>query len=369
MPNAKVVNGKPVEREFTDGSSPERVTLMEDGTVVCTCPKYETEKKCGHRSVALGEWAEAGLFVKGKDGAAPVPPPSAAQPTLPIAEPAAASTPPPAAPPAPPPADPPKAPPAAEAANGNGSKVPTGALALRPDDVNVQRFMDFLETSDVPAEFAGLPDSFVSMQKPVIEGLPTAVDWRRILKFSAVLIRSGFVKKDKDGNPVETLASLTVRIMLGIEYGFTALESYRNVYATEDGQVGLYAKAMIALCLRKIPGLKITTKVRSTTECVMEFSRPGQEPQTFRFGQDDAERQGLTKKWNYRAIPEEMYFSRCASKGCNAYCGDAIGSARTIEELDDIRTLQDAEARERAAAAPPPPVASGAKDPTEVLSR
>jgi hypothetical protein len=303
--------------QITSGSTTEEQTLLlqPDGgwSASCTCGKYETEKKCGHRTAAIQKW--------GREGKIPGVKPATAQPDLPT--------------------------------NGEGKPTVVQAEVMRPEPTrqstkpdNTPRPVAFDKPEPRP-ERDETESPRALAHRPVIPGLPSLDEFQRAEKLAEAFLESGFaptalagVTKEGEAPKPVKLGAIIAAIQWGAELGLAPMESMRSIYVAH-GRVGIAAAAALALCIRKVPGFRFKIVRRDESAAEITVVRAGQEPAAFRFSWEDAVRAGLTTGRNahsYQKWPRNMLWARCVAEMVRTYCADALGSAYVQEELDDLET-------------------------------
>jgi hypothetical protein len=151
---------------------------------------------------------------------------------------------------------------------------------------------------------------------------------------------------------IKTVEDAFTIAQMGKELGFATMQAFHYIIPIQ-GKLSLSAKATNAL-LRK-GGIKFYTKedgvyvykdgstsdVRKDIDenpidrrTTIVFNRDGVE-ETCTFTWDDATRQGLNTKDNWKRMPKEMLYARCLAKGANRVGSDLLLGLYMTEELTD----------------------------------
>lgn len=108
-------------------------------------------------------------------------------------------------------------------------------------------------------------------------------------------------------------------------------------YTLEDG-VFIYADGSIEA--NKKPGTELPVDQRTT----IMFIRDGLEERCT-FTWQDAAKQGLTTKDNWKRMPKEMLYARCLARGANRIGADLLLGLYVVEELADSFSINESHIR------------------------
>ena len=137
------------------------------------------------------------------------------------------------------------------------------------------------------------------------------------------------------GNQETQVAECAIRIMAGMESGFSPFASATGVHII-NGRPAFSAN-LLAQAVRRHPDYDYRVVEKTATACKIRFLSRGEDLGTETFTIEMAERAGLLKNPTWRSYPEAMLFSRALTAGMRTHCPDALGGhpAYTPEELGD----------------------------------
>ena len=138
------------------------------------------------------------------------------------------------------------------------------------------------------------------------------------------------------GNQETQIAECAIRLMAGMEAGFSPFASATGVHII-NGKPAFSAN-LLAQAVRRHPAYDYRVLEKTAQVCRIRFLSTGGEvlgEETFTI--EMAERAGLLKNPTWRSYPEAMLFSRALTAGMRTHCPDALGGhpAYTPEELGD----------------------------------
>lgn len=139
----------------------------------------------------------------------------------------------------------------------------------------------------------------------------------------------------RDGNQETKVAECAIRLMAGMEAGFSPFASATGVHIINGRPA--FSSNLLAQAVRRHPVYDYRVLDKSATTCRIEFFASGQPLGTETFTIEMAERAGLLRNPNWKSYPEAMLFSRALTAGMRTHCPDALGghTAYTPEELGD----------------------------------
>lgn len=155
------------------------------------------------------------------------------------------------------------------------------------------------------------------------------------------------------GNPDAFLAECAIKVLAGMEAGFTPFASATGVTVI-NGKPGFSAN-LLAQAIKRHPVYDYRVMEKSATTCRIRFLANGEELGVEAFTMEMAERAGLLKTSGpWKQYPEAMLFARCLTAGMRTHCPDALGghAAYTAEELGSTELVTVAEVPSSPAAAP-----------------
>jgi hypothetical protein len=138
------------------------------------------------------------------------------------------------------------------------------------------------------------------------------------------------------GNQETQVAECAIRLMAGMEAGFSPFASATGVHII-NGRPAFSAN-LLAQAVRRHPDYDYRVLEKTAQICRIKFLSRGEDLGTETFTIEMAERAGLLKNPTWRSYPEAMLFSRALTAGMRTHCPDALGGhpAYTPEELGDV---------------------------------
>ena len=140
------------------------------------------------------------------------------------------------------------------------------------------------------------------------------------------------------GNQDTQIAECAIRLMAGMEAGFSPFASATGVHII-NGRPAFSAN-LLAQAVRRHPDYDYRVLEKTAKICRIRFLSRGEVLGEELFTIEMAERAGLLKNPTWRSYPEAMLFSRALTAGMRTHCPDALGGhpAYTPEELggDDV---------------------------------
>jgi hypothetical protein len=135
------------------------------------------------------------------------------------------------------------------------------------------------------------------------------------------------------GNQETQVAECAIRLMAGMEAGFSPFASATGVHIINGRPA--FSSNLLAQAVRRHPDYDYRVIEKSATVCRIRFLSHGEVLGEETFTIEMAERAGLMKNPTWRSYPEAMLFSRALTAGMRTHCPDALGghSAYTPEEL------------------------------------
>ena len=160
----------------------------------------------------------------------------------------------------------------------------------------------------------------------------------------------------RDGNQDTKIAECAIRLMAGMEAGFSPFASATGVHII-NGRPAFSAN-LLAQAVRRHPDYDYRVLEKSAKACRIRFLSRGEALGEETFTIEMAERAGLLKNPTWKAYPEAMLFSRALTAGMRTHCPDALGGhpAYTPEELggDDVVAVTVTEPESPVPASPTP---------------
>ena len=135
------------------------------------------------------------------------------------------------------------------------------------------------------------------------------------------------------GNQETQVAECAIRLMAGMEAGFSPFASATGVHIINGRPA--FSSNLLAQAVRRHPDYDYRVIEKSATICRIRFLSHGEILGEETFTIEMAERAGLLKNPTWRSYPEAMLFSRALTAGMRTHCPDALGGhpAYTPEEL------------------------------------
>lgn len=135
------------------------------------------------------------------------------------------------------------------------------------------------------------------------------------------------------GNQDTQIAECAIRLMAGMEAGFSPFASATGVHII-NGRPAFSAN-LLAQAVRRHPDYDYRVLEKTAKICRIRFLSRGEVLGEELFTIEMAERAGLLKNPTWRSYPEAMLFSRALTAGMRTHCPDALGGspAYTPEEL------------------------------------
>lgn len=147
------------------------------------------------------------------------------------------------------------------------------------------------------------------------------------LRLSNLMVKSGLFADTSD------VAKAFVKIAAGEELGFGPVASMQGINIIK-GKLSLGAHLIAAKIVRE--GYSYLVTKHTSEECEIEFFGPGgSRLGTSPFSLEDARRQELLSRDNWKKMPRNMLWARSMSNGARWYCAGAFAGAApyTPEEL------------------------------------
>ena len=135
------------------------------------------------------------------------------------------------------------------------------------------------------------------------------------------------------GNQETQIAECAIRLMAGMEAGFSPFASATGVHIINGKPA--FSSNLLAQAVRRHPVYDYRVLEKSASCCRIRFLASGEVLGEETFTIEMAERAGLLKNPTWRSYPEAMLFSRALTAGMRTHCPDALGGhpAYTPEEL------------------------------------
>lgn len=148
----------------------------------------------------------------------------------------------------------------------------------------------------------------------------------------------------RNGNQETQVAECAIRLMAGMEAGFSPFASATGVHII-NGKPAFSAN-LLAQAVRRHPFYDYRVLEKSGTTCRIRFLSGGETLGEETFTIEMAERAGLLKNPTWRSYPEAMLFARALTAGMRAHCPDALNGAAayTPEELGSTQPVEPVQA-------------------------
>lgn len=154
-----------------------------------------------------------------------------------------------------------------------------------------------------------------------------------VFDLSVQLANSGMMRfKPKDAQEI------SVRIITGMEMGFSAMQSIRNIYnvhgipsPSTQGLVSLVISSPFCMYFKKVD------EESGVESCTVETLRIGYDkPSRYTFTIAEAEKAGLMGKDNWKHYPAVMLYKRAAAFLCREVYPDVVMGLHTVEEMESM---------------------------------
>ena len=136
------------------------------------------------------------------------------------------------------------------------------------------------------------------------------------------------------GNSESHLAECAIKLLAGMEAGFTPFASAAGVFVV-NGRPGFSAQ-LLAQAIKRHPDYDYRVLEKTDKRCQIKFLCRGEELGIETFTMEMAERANLIGKGGpWKQYPEAMLFARALTAGMRTHCPDALGghTPYTPEEL------------------------------------
>jgi hypothetical protein len=163
----------------------------------------------------------------------------------------------------------------------------------------------------------------------------TSVD--DLARLARVFAASGLF--GRNGNQETQVAECAIRLMAGMEAGFSPFASATGVHIIKGRPA--FSSNLLAQAVRRHPDYDYRVLEKTAKVCRIQFLRRGEVLGVETFTMEMAERAGLLSGSSERGIPawkaypEAMLFSRALTAGMRTHCPDALGghAAYTPDEI------------------------------------
>lgn len=144
-----------------------------------------------------------------------------------------------------------------------------------------------------------------------------------LARLARVLAASGYF--GSSGNQDTQIAQCAVRLMAGMEAGFSAFASATGVHIIEGKPA--FSSNLMAQAVRRHPAYDYQVLESTDKRCRIQFTANGKPLGVSEWNMAMAERAGLASKSNWKRFPEAQLFARAMSAGVRTYSPDALGGA------------------------------------------
>jgi hypothetical protein len=164
----------------------------------------------------------------------------------------------------------------------------------------------------------------------------TSVD--DLARLARVFAASGLF--GRNGNQETQIAECAIRLMAGMEAGFSPFASATGVHIISGKPA--FSANLLAQAVRRHPLYDYRVLQKDSTVCRIRFLAGGETLGDETFTIEMAERAGLLKNPTWKSYPESMLFARALTAGMRTHCPDALNGAAayTPEELGDAQPVQ-----------------------------
>ncbi len=147
----------------------------------------------------------------------------------------------------------------------------------------------------------------------------TSVD--DLARLARVFAASGLF--GRNGNQETQIAECAIRLMAGMEAGFSPFASATGVHIINGKPA--FSSNLLAQAVRRHPDYDYRVLEKTGKVCRIRFLSRGEVLGTEEFTIEMAERAGLLKNPTWKSYPEAMLFSRALTAGMRTHCPDALG--------------------------------------------
>ena len=139
----------------------------------------------------------------------------------------------------------------------------------------------------------------------------------------------------RNGNQDTQTAECAIRLMAGMEAGFSPVASATGVHIINGRPA--FSSNLLAQAVRRHPLYDYRVLEQTDKACRIRFLAGRETLGESVFTIEMAERAGLLKNPTWKQYPESMLFARALSSGMRTHCPDALGGAPAYvpEELGD----------------------------------
>jgi hypothetical protein len=137
----------------------------------------------------------------------------------------------------------------------------------------------------------------------------------------------------RNGNQETQVAECAIRLMAGMEAGFSPFASATGVHIINGKPA--FSSNLLAQAVRRHSAYDYRVMEKTAKLCRIKFLANGEVLGEEVFTIEMAERAGLLKNPTWKSYPEAMLFSRALTAGMRTHCPDALGghTAYTPDEL------------------------------------
>lgn len=152
--------------------------------------------------------------------------------------------------------------------------------------------------------------------------------------FAVKAFMSGILKKQDKESDEQRIAKGIIAIQYGAEIGIGPMQALNGIYIVE-GSPAMGAGLMASL-IKRSGRYNYRVLRHNSKGCEIEFFDNGQPCGKSIYTMEDASKQGLSQKYNWKKFPKNMVFARALSNGARWYCADVfLGAIYTPDELSD----------------------------------
>lgn len=160
--------------------------------------------------------------------------------------------------------------------------------------------------------------------------MPSSSDWAMMKEQGTMLVQTGFLPK-----AVNTPQKAVAIMLKGRELNLPPMQALAQINVIQ-GKPTISSELMLALIFRAYPKTKLKYIQNDDEACIIEITKPGNEPNRFSFTFADAKAARLTSKDNWNTYRRAMLRSRCISEMARSLFPEALmGCSYTPEEIED----------------------------------
>lgn len=153
-------------------------------------------------------------------------------------------------------------------------------------------------------------------------------NWNQMQSQANILVKSGFLP-----NTIKRPEQAMAIMQKGAELGIPPMQAFSHIHII-SGKPTMSAELMMSQIYKLCPGAVINYVENDSEACIIEATRPGHKPTTFKFTMEDAKTAQLLSNPTWKKYARAMLRSRCVSEMARSLFPDCLsGVSYTAEEL------------------------------------